>query len=1094
MILRFSSVLFALLTVFISNAQENFKEQERSATIIQRGIQLHDEEKYDEALAEFKKVHRNDSNYYLAGAEILNTYLTTKKYKEGNEFCDELLKIKNDYTPNILIFKGDFQDHLGLIAEAEKTYLKGAAEYPLNHSFFFELGVSKMKQKKYDEAYALFIKTLRLNPFHAPSHQQLGLLAYRNNNITCTVLAFQFYLICDATSQRARNIVIDFEKIAKMELEVDTLNPVKVFQEESDFSDIESILKSKVALGPKYKARTDLSFDLVKQMQVVIENIGKYPEVKGFYNEFYGKFFTQLNKEKFFEPYVYYCLRGMEVEQVNKWLTKNKSDVDKFENWAYIHICENYANYPETLNGKVVSVPHWFSNNRIVGAGSRNAQKNNEGYWNFYYGNGIKKSEGTFVNGDKDKLWKFYYATGELEEEMVYNKGVEISYNSYYVNTNPRVQLAVAAGKIEGPRKIYFSNGNPSSVTEFKGGVINGTETYYYRNGALRYSINNTNGDLNGDLVEYFDNKKIYQKVTFVNGKREGASKTFYNNTNNSLETEGNYVKGKATGEWKSYFRSGKLYRKENYNSDGLYDGLIIEYFDNGKVASEELYSNGKMNGLSKYFTEEGVLWQEFLYKKGKLIEYRAFKPDGSKICDSKINGKNFELTLYHPNGTKRREGKVSDGELEGPWKDYSTYGVLIRDVNYKEGRFDGKYIDYHVNGKVQKERTYKNGMENGYQKSYNINGALDAEGMVIDDDRQGYWNYYYRDGSLKNRLYYYNNAVDGWYEYYDVNGKMSGEDLYREGCLVKVIYHDTSGAVLQNIDLPGGTGWLVKKDASGKTTFKKEFVKDLSQGASIEYYPDGKVRSQVTYKDGKKEGKLVIYTPLSTLESDISYYNDNKSGKELYYDLDNKLLSDYSYENDDINGTCFNYFTNGKVHKDIRYDYGDTEGESNLYDEFGELIYKRNFHRDLLVSYTYKGPDGKLLAPIEPKKGESTIVCYFQNGKKSFEAGYSNGDLHGRRTIYNSNGKVLEDDYFYFGYQNGEAKTYFSNGNLKELEHFVYGRLDGKSETFYENGKPRLVGYYKKGQEHGVFKYFDATGKLIKTVIYYNGDPITIL
>ena len=1086
-------VLMLLSGTLTLRAQQNLKDKERSITIIERGVKLHDDEKYEEAIAEFKKVHRNDSNYYLASVEILNTYLALKKNNEGIALCDHLLKLKNDYTPNILIYKGDFLDHLKKYDEAQKVYEIGVKDYPLNHSFYYEIGVSKMNQKKYDEAYAYFIKAIKINPFHTSSHLQMGLLAHRNNNIAATMLAYQFSLLCDGTSKRAQGIVGDLEKISKLEQEPDTVITMKVFETENDFSELESIIKSKVALSEKYKSKTDLNFDLTKQMQLLIENIGKYRDVKGFYNEFYGSFFTELQNAKYFEPYAYFSLRGMEVEKVNKWLLKNKSFEDKFELWTYNYMCKTMANYPENLNGKLVSVPHWFSNNSIVAAGIQNAQDENEGYWNFYYKNGIKKSEGEFIKGKRNGAWKYYSETGGIKEEGVYDAGNEKLYKSYYDNNNLSMEVTVANNKINGTKKSYFSNGNIASSTEYKDGEINGTESYYYRNGSPRYTLKNVNNSLSGDLVEYFDNGKVYQKVTFANSNREGASKTFWNNAGNTVETEGNYVKNKPVGEWKTYYRSGKPLKQMSYNNDGQLDGVLKEFHENGKLETEEVYANGKLNGISKEYSDDGILWQEFLYKKGKLLEYRAYKKDGTKICDNKINGKNFQLTLYHPNGAKRREGKVSDGELEGVWKDFTSFGVLSRETNYKEGKSDGKYVEYHTNGKVRRERTYKDGTENGYYKSYYMNGMMETEGMIIDGSNEGYWKNYHKDGSLENYTYYVNDNIDGWNEYYDVNGKLASENLYKENCLIKVVYHDTSGAVSQNIDLPGGNGWLEKKTAENKTIFKKQFVKDYAEGMSKSFYPDGKTETEVEFKKGRKEGRATIYSGLGILMSEVTYFNDEKNGKEIEYFDDGKVQSEYLFDNGDYNGSGRSYHQNGKVFKDVHFDYGNAEGESNLYDETGELIYQRIFHNDLLVGYTYKDPKGQLLKPMELGPGDSKLLCYFPNGKKSFEATYTNGDLNGKRIIYFSNGKIMEEGDYYFDLQNGVSKEYYSSGTLKSSENFFYGKKEGKTENYYENGKLKSEENFKKGAEHGWFKYYDAAGKLIKSILYYNGDPILV-
>lgn len=1086
--------LILLVTVIffncILNAQTTTNENIGSIEIIRRGVELHDNKKYTEALVEFKKVHRNDSNYYLAGVKILNTYLATEKNNEGLAYCNELLKLKNDYTPNLLIFKGDFLDNLKKHDEAQKVFEQGIKDYPLNNSFVYEMGVFKLRQKKQFEAYNYFIKSIQINPMHASSHQQLCYLAYKQNNITCAMLAAQFFLLVENTTKRAEGVVADIEKISKLELVADTTITIKELEGQNDFSELESIIKSKAALSPKYKSKTDLNYDLIKQLQLVIENIGKYSDVKGFYNEFYGKFFTELNANKHLESYMYHILEGMNLDIVKKYNDKHKSDMSEFTGWAYKYVCTKLGNFNENLNGQTLVVPHYFSGNKISAAGVKNAQNQNIGYWNYYYSNGIKKSEGEFVKDKRQGKWRFYSKTGEIQEETTYDNGLEKIYKTFYLNGNPKLDILVANGKIAGELKSYYSNGNLRFTKEYVDGKINGTEKQFYRNGSAKYSIKNVEDLLNGQYNEYFDNGKLSYSVNVVNTKQEGPSKTFYNNDNNTIEREGSYIKGKTVGEWKTYFKNGKVASVGKYNNDGEKDGTWLTYFDTGVLKEEENYTDNKYNGLQKYYDYDKTLWEEYVYNKGKLQEYRAFKKDGTKICDNKVNGKNFKLTQYHPNGTMRKEGAISDGDADGTWKYYSTFGVLTHSLNFKEGKYEGKYIVFYTNGKPKLERTYVKDEETGITTNYFVNGTVNQQGEAIKNERNGYWKEYKIDGSLDRLLYYINGDVDGWNVYYDLNGKVNNENLYSEGCLIKVIYNDTLGNIAQNVDLPGGTGVIDKKYANGKLHYHKEFVKDYAEGKSTEYFPDGNIVSQVNNIKGKKEGKLVAYTPTGKLMSETPYFNNAVDGKDIDYYDDGKLLNEDIYDNGEKHGRCISYHETGKIFKDFTYEYGEVEGISNIYDPMGELICQRNFRNGLMISCTYYDTQGNFVKPLELTPNDYKLICYFKNGKKSMEANYTNGELNGKRTLYYSTGQIFSEENFYFDYENGQSKYYYANGNVKEIENRYYGFLHGKSQYFYENGKLKLEVNYKNGEAQGFYRYYDQNGKLIKELYYYNGEP----
>lgn len=1082
-----------VIAVCISNfviSQTEYK-QINYREIIQSGIKLHDEKKYDEAIAEFKKIQRNDSGFALASVELINTYIANNKDSSAVVLCDELLKHSDQYTPNAILFKANALDNLKQIKESEEIYRYGAKKYPANNSFLYELGVSKFRQEKYFEAYELFKQSIQINPMHAASHLQMGSLALKQGKVVPAMLALQYFLVCENRSARAQNIVNSLESIARMELGDDKLIEIAEIKSENDFTDLESIVRSKIALSAKYKAKTDLTYDVAKQIQLVCENIGKYKDVTGFYNSFYGKFFDEVWNRKFFEPYLYNAFAGIKNDEISKWNTKNQKELDEYRNWGYDYMCLNFASYNENFQGTNKVVPHWYSRNKLFGAGEKNKLGNNEGYWNYYFDNGIKKSEGAFVDGKKDGPWIYYFENSNIESQVTYNKGKEVHYKEFFENTNPRANYPINNNLIDGKVVIYYSNGKPLSEYDYVAGKIAGTENKFYKNGSKQYSITNNDKKLEGDLIEYYDNGKIKQKCKFVNGKRIGVSSMYHNNTKNSIKNEGVYVDGEPDGIWKIYHQNGAL-SEEGLYKEGKIDGLWKTYNDNGILVEEENFSSGKFDGISKYFTKDGKLWEELTYKKGKIQEIKSYKETGELLGSHKLSGKSNILNLYYPNGVKRKEGLYKNGEMDRLWKSYNSFGVLTTEENYNEGVLDGSYKTYFTNGKVKTETFYKNGEENSYFKMYFINGQLKREGYVVNGNVEGTWKYYYIDGTLQYIKYFNEGEEEGWTEAYDVKGKISTEDYYKLTCLTKVIYHDTSGKIKQNVDLPGGNGTIDEKHYNGKPLFHKEFEFDFPKGKSYVYYPDGTVSFVKEYENGKQVGVQKRYDVFGKIFLETPYFNDMENGRKLKYHYNGKLASEYDIVDNETNGTGKIYYENGKVLRTISYKMGVADGDSRVYDELGELIYVRRYDDDLLTGYTYNNAKGELESFKKIEVGDFKVACNYANGKKSIVANYTNGDLNGSRTTYCSNGNVAETEVYYYDLQHGETKSYYPNGTPKTIENYYYGEEHGNFKFFYENGKLRKEENYLYGTQHGVAKYYSETGALLKTVNFYDGIAIS--
>ncbi len=1072
-----------------SYAQQEHKPI-KSREIIQEGIRLNDDKKYDEAIAEFKKIERNDSLFALASVELINTYSSDKKDSLAVILCDELLKHSDQYTPNILLSKANALDNLKRTKEAEDIYKLGAKNYPLNNRFIYELGVAKLRQEKFYEAYQYFVQSLKINPFHPASHFQMGNLALKQGKIIPAMLAWQFYLVCDNKSKRASSVINSLEALAKLEVNEDKTIEITEIKNENDFAELESVLRSKIALSDKYKSKIDMNFAVVKQMQLICENIGKYQEVTGFYNDFYGKFFTNIWTSKYFEPYVYNAFSGAKNEAINKWVSKNEKELEAFKQWSYNYVCTKEAVYNENLNGITKSVPHWFSYNKLYAAGERNAQNNNEGYWNFYFDNGIKKSEGFFVNDKKDGKWKFYFENGTINNEITYDKGVETHYREFYENTNPKSDFYLKNNLIEGKAITYYANGKSSADYDYVANKISGTENKFYKNGTKQYTIINKDNNLEGDLLEYYDNGKIKQKVKFVNGKREGQSTLYFNNTKNTVKNEGLYVNGEPTGIWKFYHNNEKLSQEGLYNKNGEKEGLWKSYHSNGNLSEEENYIEGKLNGVSKNFTVDGKLWEEFTYKKNKITDIKSYKENGEVLGEHKLEGKSNVLKLYYPNGTIRKEGLYKNGEMEGVWKYYNAYGVLTEEENYKDGVLDGQSIKYYSNGQKKSEDFYTIGKENAYFKMYHENGKVMREGYLVNDNAVGTWKYYHIDGTLESIKYFNDGDFQGWYEKYDVKGKKTSEDFYKLFCITKIIYYDTLGNIIQNVDLPGGNGVIDQKYTNGKLFFHREFAFDYPQGKSYVYYPDGSVLSLKEYEAGKAVGIYKTYDEFGKAISETPYFNDMKNEKKINYFYNGKIESENNYVDDNLDGIRTEYYLNGKVCRKVNYRDGDAQGESILYDELGELVYIRKYENDILLGYSYNDAKGQLLPFKKIEPGNTKITCYFTNGKKSIEVNYTNGELNGTRTTYCSNGNVAEVESYLNDIQHGPTKSYYSNGNLKTLENYFYGDAQGEFKFYYENGKLRKECYFVNGEEHGLTKYYNEAGVLIKSTYYYDGFP----
>ena len=125
---------------------------------------------------------------------------------------------------------------------------------------------------------------------------------------------------------------------------------------------------------------------------------------------------------------------------------------------------------------------------------------------------------------------------------------------------------------------------------------------------------------------------------------------------------------------------------------------------------------------------------------------------------------------------------------------------------------------------------------------------------LTSDGLKTGKWQKKHSSGELKYEGTFENDTPVGEFNRYDVNGKLTSTLLYSNGGKRAAAYlYNPNG-----IKLASGIYINQKKDSlwrffdkEGVLFSEKTYKDGTLHGAYVEYYPDGKVHFQRTYKDG---------------------------------------------------------------------------------------------------------------------------------------------------------------------------------------------------------------------------------------------------
>lgn len=126
--------------------------------------------------------------------------------------------------------------------------------------------------------------------------------------------------------------------------------------------------------------------------------------------------------------------------------------------------------------------------------------------------------------------------------------------------------------------------------------------------------------------------------------------------------------------------------------------------------------------------------------------------------------------------------------------------------------------------------------------------------------------------------------------------------------------------------------------------------------------------------------------------------------------------------------------------------------------------------------------------------KLQGELTFYF-TGTKTLKTryNYKDGKLEGIAHFYDSLGYLKENVHFKQGKPDGEAWIYFAGTNkIKRHARYSMGELDGTAIYFDSiTNNIRAQINWKQGKATGTSKWYTATGKLVRTVVFKPGRPL---
>jgi antitoxin component YwqK of YwqJK toxin-antitoxin module len=468
-----------------------------------------------------------------------------------------------------------------------------------------------------------------------------------------------------------------------------------------------------------------------------------------------------------------------------------------------------------------------------------------------------------------------------------------------------------------------------------------------------------------------------------------------------------------------------------------------------------------------------------------------------------------------YPNGAVSSEGLIKNGKPEGFWKSYFVTGIKKSEGKRTNFLLDSIWNFYDQAGDTTEKINYLYGKKNGWYYKYKKDPShgvyIWSKELFAADKKEGTAFIYFPDGKIQQTFSYNSGKKEGLSKEYD-----------KEGNIITLLEYNKD--------------FLVSRERINRTD-----KNGLKQGDWKEFYPNGTIKTEKTFKDDvihgyykeyDTRGKLVLtmlYDNGAIVKSrvedepDIEIVNKHDQDGKLTYSgpyrnkipvgvhrefgKDGKVTNSYIYNDNGLllsegivdesgnrNGKWKDLYPDAKVQAEGQYSDNRRSGQWKFYNISGKIEQTGSYNNgrpDGLWNWFYE--NGAILKEEEYFQGQRDGLSteYSPAGEIIAQGQYSDGEKNGSWKF--KTGDMTEEGKYITGLRDGVWKSFYSNGKLKFKGNFVQGNPDGQQIFYFENGKTKEEQYFEMGIRQKIWKKFNEDGIAFLVISYKDDSEVSI-
>ena len=661
------------------------------------------------------------------------------------------------------------------------------------------------------------------------------------------------------------------------------------------------------------------------------------------------QYYTMAGKTNAEEIYV-------EGKRNDEWYRVEQNEDVYYQFWDMDSLISEYADlhYPNGQLIEKISYKKGLKDGKFTGyypSGKVEYVKRYEedkpmGVWKFVKEDGTTKKIERYEMGKKNEEWITYEENGDV-------------YYQYWDQDSLVSEYA----------DLHYPNGQLIEKISYKEGRKNGKFTGYYESGQTKYIRTYKDDKLEGKYADYTESGQILLKQSYANDLLDGASKEWY--LNGEVKVKTSYTAGKLNGGFMSYDSLGRKETKGEYDM-GLKTGDWLTWYPSGKKKERLSYFSGKANGMYSLWDEEGRIIKEGEYSNDlKHGVWITFDPDL----------KRQESYEYYDMGVAK---------LKYFFKYYDN-GNLMEEPSFTEYFRDGEWRQLFDNERIQYLTTYSMGKKYGLYEEWTIKKELVQRGYYEYDLMSALWTYARNDSVIKYEVYDADSIIDGFvYEYYENDQTKADAEFLENGKRDQKWYtyfEEGKDSTISVYDGGKKTGtWYVHFDSTFEVSTETNYENNLKHGDYKEWYIDENPMVEGYYEYGKKHLLWAFWD-----ERGYQRFEEWRMGVlydtfEYEYYENGQLKEEPSYKNRKKHGKWFRYFPDGEISGVREFANGKRVGEWVDYYRKDEIAFQGIYKDDkkdgpwiwYYMNRGEPGEEGNIMSEVKFNNGELiSEKCY---------------------------------------------------------------------------------------------------------------------